>query len=178
MDEVNLLPEKQKPKRYWQVGPVSAAVTFFLCVAVVIGFEIALSTHRAKKRERQLSFSLDAKRAAINRTEKRILDVKQSLETLKQTIPSHPPWTDILIGLTKDLPEDLWLTSLSCHANQGSCSLVGMSTNPGAVFELLASLRRLPQFDFVDISSINKEVKQEREAVKYEITCKFAEPAA
>jgi Tfp pilus assembly protein PilN len=178
MDEVNLLPEEHKPKRHWRAGPLSAAVTFLLCVGLVAGFEICIPAHWATKRAGQMVCSLAAKRVAKSQTERKIQDVEKSLEPLEEIIVSHPSWSDVLISLTKSLPEDLWLTRLSLDANLGTCCLTGMTTNPASVFNLISSLRGLPQFDSVALSSINKEANQGREVVKYEITCKFAQATA
>lgn len=100
--------------------------------------------------------------------QKELLEHKIGLITdlkKKQTVPVH-----VLDQISRNLPEFLWLDSLSCSNNQ--ISIAGKATNFNAVSNFYNNLSRCGYF--VDV--VLGKTSEVTEGVSFSLVCKFSAP--
>jgi Tfp pilus assembly protein PilN len=110
------------------------------------------------------------KKAEAFKTQKALLERKINLITelkKKQAVPVH-----ILDQVSRNLPEFMWLDSLTANAN--AISIVGKATTYNAVSNLYDSLRQSGQFTDVVLGKTTEIA----EGVSFSLTCRYAPPGA
>lgn len=108
------------------------------------------------------------KKAEAFKKQKELLERKINLITelkKKQAVPVH-----ILDQLSRNLPEFMWLDSMT--ANSNAISIVGKATTYNAVSNLYDNLRASGQFLDVVMGKTNEN----GDHVAFSLTCKFAPP--
>ena len=110
------------------------------------------------------------KKAEAFKTQKELLERKINLITelkKKQAVPVH-----ILDQVSRNLPEFMWLDSLTANAN--AISIVGKATTYNAVSNLYDNLRASGQFSDVVLGKTTEIA----EGVSFSLTCRYAPPGA
>jgi len=110
------------------------------------------------------------KKAEAFKKQKEILERKINLITelkKKQAVPVH-----ILDQVSRNLPDFMWLDSMTANAN--AISIVGKATTYNAVSNLYDNLRASGQFSDVVMGKTNEN----GDHVAFSLTCKFAPPGA
>jgi len=110
------------------------------------------------------------KKAEAFKTQKELLERKINLITelkKKQAVPVH-----ILDQVSRNLPEFMWLDSLTASAN--AISIVGKATTYNAVSNLYDNLRTSGQFSDVVLG----KTTEISEGVSFSLTCRYAPPGA
>ena len=110
------------------------------------------------------------KKAEAFKKQKEILERKINLITelkKKQAVPVH-----ILDQMSRNLPDFMWLDSMTANAN--AISIVGKATTYNAVSNLYDNLRASGQFSDVVMGKTNEN----GDHVAFSLTCKYAPPGA
>jgi type IV pilus assembly protein PilN len=110
------------------------------------------------------------KKAEAFKTQKALLERKINLITelkKKQAVPVH-----ILDQVSRNLPEFMWLESLTANAN--AISIVGKATTYNAVSNLYDNLRSSGQFSDVVLG----KTTEISDGVSFSLTCRYAPPGA
>ncbi len=110
------------------------------------------------------------KKAEAFKKQKELLERKINLITelkKKQAVPVH-----ILDQVSRNLPEFMWLDSLTASAN--AISIVGKATTYNAVSNLYDNLRASGQFTEVVLG----KTAEISEGVSFSLTCRYAPPGA
>jgi type IV pilus assembly protein PilN len=110
------------------------------------------------------------KKAEAFKTQKELLERKINLITelkKKQAVPVH-----ILDQVSRNLPEFMWLDSLTANAN--AINIVGKATTYNAVSNLYDNLRTSGQFSDVVLG----KTTEISEGVSFSLTCRYAPPGA
>jgi Tfp pilus assembly protein PilN len=110
------------------------------------------------------------KKADAFKTQKELLERKINLITelkKKQAVPVH-----ILDQVSRNLPEFMWLDSLTASAN--AINIVGKATTYNAVSNLYDNLRASGQFTDVVLG----KTIEIAEGVSFSLTCRYAPPGA
>ena len=110
------------------------------------------------------------KKAEAFKTQKELLERKINLITelkKKQAVPVH-----ILDQVSRNLPEFMWLDSLTANAN--TINIVGKATTYNAVSNLYDNLRASGQFSDVVLGKTTEIA----EGVSFSLTCRYAPPGA
>ena len=110
------------------------------------------------------------KKAEAFKTQKELLERKINLITelkKKQAVPVH-----ILDQVSRNLPEFMWLDSLTANAN--AINIVGKATTYNAVSNLYDNLRTSGQFSDVVLG----KTTEIPEGVSFSLTCRYAPPGA
>jgi len=110
------------------------------------------------------------KKAEAFKTQKELLERKINLITelkKKQAVPVH-----ILDQVSRNLPEFMWLDSLTASAN--AINIVGKATTYNAVSNLYDNLRTSGQFTDVVLG----KTTEISEGVSFSLTCRYAPPGA
>jgi Tfp pilus assembly protein PilN len=110
------------------------------------------------------------KKAEAFKTQKELLERKINLITelkKKQAVPVH-----ILDQVSRNLPEFMWLDSLTASAN--AINIVGKATTYNAVSNLYDNLRASGQFSDVVLG----KTAEIAEGVSFSLTCRYAPPGA
>ena len=110
------------------------------------------------------------KKAEAFKKQKEILERKINLITelkKKQAVPVH-----ILDQVSRNLPDFMWLDSMTANAN--AISIVGKATTYNAVSNLYDNLRASGQFNDVVMGKTNEN----GDHVAFSLTCKYAPPGA
>jgi Tfp pilus assembly protein PilN len=108
------------------------------------------------------------KKAEAFKTQKALLERKINLITelkKKQAVPVH-----ILDQVSRNLPEFMWLDSLTANAN--AISIVGKATTYNAVSNLYDNLRTSGQFSDVVLGKTTEIA----EGVSFSLTCRYSPP--
>ena len=108
------------------------------------------------------------KKAEAFKTQKELLERKINLITelkKKQAVPVH-----ILDQVSRNLPEFMWLDSLTANAN--SLNIVGKATTYNAVSNLYDNLRTSGQFSDVVLG----KTTEISDGVSFSLTCRFSPP--
>ena len=108
------------------------------------------------------------KKAEAFKTQKELLERKINLITelkKKQAVPVH-----ILDQVSRNLPEFMWLESLTANAN--AINIVGKATTYNAVSNLYDNLRTSGQFSDVVLG----KTTEISEGVSFSLTCRYAPP--
>jgi len=110
------------------------------------------------------------KKAEAFKTQKELLERKINLITelkKKQAVPVH-----ILDQVSRNLPEFMWLDSLTANANV--INIVGKATTYNAVSNLYDNLRTSGQFSDVVLG----KTIEISEGVSFSLTCRYVPPGA
>jgi Tfp pilus assembly protein PilN len=110
------------------------------------------------------------KKAEAFKTQKELLERKINLITelkKKQAVPVH-----ILDQVSRNLPEFMWLDSMTASAN--AINIVGKATTYNAVSNLYDNLRASGQFSDVVLGKTTEIA----EGVSFSLTCRYAPPGA
>jgi Tfp pilus assembly protein PilN len=110
------------------------------------------------------------KKAEAFKKQKEILERKINLITelkKKQAVPVH-----ILDQVSRNLPDFMWLDSMTANAN--AISIIGKATTYNAVSNLYDNLRASGQFTDVVMGKTNEN----GDHVAFSLTCKYAPPGA
>jgi Tfp pilus assembly protein PilN len=106
------------------------------------------------------------RKAEVFKTQKELLERKINLITelkKKQAVPVH-----ILDQVSRNLPEFMWLESLTASAN--AISIVGKATTYNAVSNLYDNLRSSGQFNDVVLGKTTEIA----EGVSFSLTCRYS----
>jgi len=110
------------------------------------------------------------KKAEAFKKQKELLERKINLITelkKKQAVPVH-----ILDQVSRNLPEFMWLDSLTANAN--AISIIGKATTYNSVSNLYDNLRASGQFSDVVLGKTTEIA----EGVSFSLTCRYAPPGA
>jgi len=190
MIKINLLAERRAAKAKAK-GKTSAPLNFemggtqnlLLAGIMVVGLLIsgfwwwARVSELKRVREDKVTAEVELKRledvrkkAEAFKTQKELLERKINLITelkKKQAVPVH-----ILDQVSRNLPEFMWLDSLTASAN--AISIVGKATTYNAVSNLYDNLRASGQFSDVVLGKTTEIA----EGVSFSLTCRYAPPGA
>jgi Tfp pilus assembly protein PilN len=186
MIKINLLAERKAAKAKTATSfkfEMGGSQNLLLAGIMVVGLLVASGWSWARVSElgrvRQAKITAEAelkrledvrKKAEAFKTQKELLERKINLITelkKKQAVPVH-----ILDQVSRNLPEFMWLDSLTANAN--AISIVGKATTYNAVSNLYDNLRASGQFSAVVLGKTNEIA----EGVSFSLTCRYAPPGA
>ena len=186
MIKINLLAERKAAKAKAATSfkfEMGGSQNLLLAGIMVVGLLVAAGWSWARVSEldrvRQAKVSAQAelkrledvrKKAEAFKTQKELLERKINLITelkKKQAVPVH-----ILDQVSRNLPEFMWLDSLTASAN--AISIVGKATTYNAVSNLYDNLRASGQFSDVVLGKTTEIA----EGVSFSLTCRYAPPGA
>lgn len=193
IERINLLPSKQHGR------PATGSETrwFFLALAVAAVLVAALGTREIlrrgtlEKRRNELVGERDrllaeqqSATAAVGRRqtltgEKAALQAR--LDALAALQQGRRPWSELLVRISRLMPEGLWLTSLgSTVQGDGAQSALGLrfqgkAVSHDRVSELLGALEQDQVFQGVELTSTAKGTYLDREVVDFNISCRVRE---
>ena len=187
MIKINLLAERKAAKTKKAATSLNfemgGSQNLLLAGIIVVGFLVALgwwwarSAELARVQQEKVTAEVELKRleevrkkAEAFKTQKELLERKINLITelkKKQAVPVH-----ILDQVSRNLPEFMWLDSLSANAN--AINIVGKATTYNAVSNLYDNLRASGQFADVVLGKTTEIT----EGVSFSLTCRFAPPGA
>ena len=186
MIKINLLAERKAAKAKAATSikfEMGGSQNFLLAGIMVVGLLVAAGWWWARVSElgrvRQAKITAEAelkrledvrKKAEAFKTQKELLERKINLITelkKKQAVPVH-----ILDQVSRNLPEFMWLESLTANAN--AISIVGKATTYNAVSNLYDNLRASGQFSDVVLGKTTEIA----EGVSFSLTCRYAPPGA
>ncbi len=186
MIKINLLAERKAAKA--KSGPAfkvefGGSQNLLLAGILIIGLLVAGGWAWARnselKRVTQQKIAAQAelkrledirKKAEAFKTQKELLERKINLITelkKKQAVPVH-----ILDQVSRNLPEFMWLDSLTANAN--AINIVGKATTYNAVSNLYDNLRASGQFADVVLG----KTTEIPDGVSFSLTCRYAPPGA
>jgi type IV pilus assembly protein PilN len=186
MIKINLLAERKAAKA--KAAPalnfeMGGSQNLLLAGIIVVGFLVAAGWWWARSSElnrlQQVKIADEAelkrledvrKKAEAFKTQKELLERKINLITelkKKQAVPVH-----ILDQVSRNLPEFMWLDSLTANAN--AINIVGKATTYNAVSNLYDNLRGSGQFSDVVLGKTTEIA----EGVSFSLTCRYAPPGA
>lgn len=188
MIKINLLAERRAAKAKAKAGSsfsfeMGGSQNLLLAGIMVVGLLVSASWWWARvselNRVRQAKISAEVelkrledvrKKAEAFKTQKELLERKINLITelkKKQAVPVH-----ILDQVSRNLPEFMWLDSLTANAN--AISIVGKATTYNAVSNLYDNLRASGQFGDVVLGKTTEIA----DGVSFSLTCRYAPPGA
>jgi len=186
MIKINLLAERKAAKAKAASSfkfELGGSQNFLLAGIVIVGLLVALGWSWARSAElnrvRQAKVTAQAelkrledvrKKAEAFKAQKELLERKINLITelkKKQAVPVH-----ILDQVSRNLPEFMWLDSLTANAN--AINIVGKATTYNAVSNLYDNLRASGQFSDVVLGKTTEIA----EGVSFSLTCRYAPPGA
>lgn len=191
MIKINLLAERKAAKGKAKAAKASRSLNFemggsqnlLLAGIMVVGLLVsgfwwwARVSELSRVRQEKVTAEVELKRLAEVRkkaeafkTQKELLERKINLITelkKKQAVPVH-----ILDQVSRNLPEFMWLDSLTANAN--AISIVGKATTYNAVSNLYDNLRTSGQFSEVVLG----KTTEISEGVSFSLTCRYAPPGA
>lgn len=187
MIKVNLLAEKKAAKAKapsaFKLEGVGGSQNFLLVGILMLGVLVSGGLYWARSselqswRERRAANEVELARLAEVRKkaeefkrQKDLLEKKINLITelkKKQSVPVH-----ILDQVSKNLPDFLWLDSMSAGANQ--INIVGKATTYNAVSNFYDNL--LASGQFTDV--VMGKASEVPEGVAFSLACRFAPPAS
>ena len=186
MIKINLLAERKAAKAKAAASfkfEMGGSQNLLLAGIIVVGLLVAGGWWWARvselNRVRQAKVTAQAelkrleevrKKAEAFKTQKELLERKINLITelkKKQAVPVH-----ILDQVSRNLPEFMWLDSLT--ANSNAINIVGKATTYNAVSNLYDNLRASGQFSDVVLG----KTVEIAEGVSFSLTCRYAPPGA
>jgi len=186
MIKINLLAERKAAKAKAATSfkfEMGGSQNLLLAGIIVVGLLVAGGWWWARvselNRVRQAKVTAQAelkrleevrKKAEAFKTQKELLERKINLITelkKKQAVPVH-----ILDQVSRNLPEFMWLDSLT--ANSNAINIVGKATTYNAVSNLYDNLRASGQFSDVVLG----KTVEIPEGVSFSLTCRYAPPGA
>jgi len=184
MIKINLLAERKAAKAKAASSfkfEMGGSQNLLLGGIIVLGVLVAGSWWWARaseldrKRQEKVAAEVELKRledvrkkAEAFKAQKELLERKINLITelkKKQAVPVH-----ILDQVSRNLPEFMWLDSLTANAN--AISIVGKATTYNAVSNLYDNLRASGQFSDVVLGKTNEIA----EGVSFSLTCRYSPP--
>jgi len=182
MIKINLLAERKAAKAKAATSlkfEMGGSQNFLLAGIMVVGLLVAAGWWWARVseldrvRQDKISAEIELKRledvrkkAEAFKTQKELLERKINLITelkKKQAVPVH-----ILDQVSRNLPEFMWLESLT--ANSNAINIVGKATTYNAVSNLYDNLRGSGQFSDVVLGKTTEIA----DGVSFSLTCRFA----
>src|SRR5580765_8818387 len=187
MIKINLLAERKAAKAKKSAASfkveLGGSQNFLLAGILIIGLLGAVGWSWARyselNRVRQAKITAEnelkrldeiRKKAEAFKSQKELLERKINLITelkKKQAVPVH-----ILDQVSRNLPEFMWLDSLTANAN--AINIVGKATTYNAVSNLYDNLRASGQFSDVVLG----KTIEITEGVSFSLTCRYAPPGA
>lgn len=188
MIKINLLAERKAAKAKAKTAAslnfdMGGSQNLLLAGIVIVGFLVAAGWWWARNAElnrvQQAKIAAEAelkrleevrKKAEAFKKQKELLERKINLITelkKKQAVPVH-----ILDQVSRNLPEFMWLDSLTANAN--AINIVGKATTYNAVSNLYDNLRASGQFADVVLGKTTEIA----EGVSFSLTCRYAPPGA
>jgi type IV pilus assembly protein PilN len=187
MIKINLLAERKASKA--KAAPTAmkfemgGSQNVLLAGILVIGFLVAAGwswarmSELSRVQEQKVQAEAELKRledvrkkAEAFKKQKELLERKINLITelkKKQAVPVH-----ILDQVSRNLPDFMWLDSLTANAN--AISIMGKATTYNAVSNLYDNLRQSGQFTDVVLG----KTSEIPEGVSFSLTCRYAQPGA
>jgi Tfp pilus assembly protein PilN len=187
MIKINLLAERKAAKTKSATATfkfeMGGAQNFLLAGIMIVGLLVAAgwSWARISELDRVTQAKITAqaelkrleeirKKAEAFKAQKELLERKINLITelkKKQAVPVH-----ILDQVSRNLPEFMWLDSLT--ANSNAINIVGKATTYNAVSNLYDNLRASGQFTDVVLG----KTTEISEGVSFSLTCRYSPPGA
>ncbi len=186
MIKINLLAERRAQKakaatsfKFEMGGSQNLLLAGIMVVGLLVaaGWSWARVSELGRVRQEKVQAEAELKRledvrkkAEAFKTQKELLERKINLITelkKKQAVPVH-----ILDQVSRNLPEFMWLDSLT--ANSNAINIVGKATTYNAVSNLYDNLRASGQFSDVVLGKTNEIA----EGVSFSLTCRYAPPGA
>jgi Tfp pilus assembly protein PilN len=174
-------------------GPILIALMVLLLVAVGIAYIHTSSSldQKIRMNRRQKSYLIDQ----LSKVEKDLEEARKELEGLSKFDIKRVEWFGKLIGLSKTVPDDLWLTDLSIKTTKkrkresreverethliikGATGFAGESQPLNRIAQLISSLNSLESFqrDFEPVTLVSTQLsrKKDREFMEFEISSKL-----
>jgi len=186
MIKINLLAERKAAKVKAPTSmkfEMGGSQNLLLAGIIVIGFLVALGWSWARMTElkrvenEKVQAQIELKRledvrkkAEAFKKQKELLERKITLITelkKKQAVPVH-----ILDQVSRNLPDFMWLDSMSANAN--TITILGKATTYNSVSNLYDNLRASGQFTDVVLGKTTEIT----EGVSFSLTCRYAPPGA
>jgi Tfp pilus assembly protein PilN len=180
---VNLIPEEIK--RQWRLKRlktlfISIAVFYLASLGLVYGYQLTVLAKKEKEvvsleGEKGLLISRNVQyRELINKindTKKKEVELKRRLDTVSSLVEDHISWSTTLKVLSRDIPERVWLRSLSTSdkAEGKTLAFEGSALSHGAVADFVFMLENSAFFHDVSLTYTQKKEFNRKTIYDFEV---------
>ncbi len=173
MSDFNLLPSQYQSRWKVQWVPIIIVATIVVCTGSIMLMEWNLNRMRKDRTIIETSRRTSKDIADLEYLATRAESLKKDYATLEGLITSHPTWSNLLIGLSENTPEEVRLNSVSINAQRNLCNIQGSASGSPVVMTYKQLLEDLPYFDTAAISAMARNPEDKNSGVVYEISCEF-----
>jgi hypothetical protein len=177
MNDFNLLPSQYQSRWKVQWVPIIIVATIVACAASILLMEWNLSRMRRDQTTIETSRRRSKDTADLEYLSTRAESLRKDYGTLESLITDHPTWSNLLVRLSENTPEDAKLDSVSINAERNLCNIQGSAPGSPVVMRFKQSLENLSYFDVVAISAMARNPDDNNSGVVYEISCEFCKDA-
>ena len=188
MIRINLLPKEEKAQRQvsisFKAGDLVVPAILLVASALVIGgmglsqYSRATSLARSIAEVDEQSRALAPQIERVNRLAQERAELDLRLGIIAKLEKGRAQSVRLMDDLARCVPDHLWLTAATQDAGT-SLSLEGSSFSNLVVSDFISRLERSPMFANVELDFAERGVINDREVVKFRITCSVTpdEPA-
>lgn len=182
MPLINLIQEQRTGSRQRER---QARVFFFafmgITVVSVLGFGyLFLETERASRERSELGKQvarLEPMVKAISANQQQLSILAPKLTTLEDAQISTDRWTKILDHLSRNTPEEVWLTNIRCVANDVTkpvtMNITGISTSQDSVANFLIRVQACAELMNVNLKMTQEKLVDSKKAIEFEISAEI-----
>ena len=174
MNDFNLLPSQYQSRWKVQWVPIIIVATIVVCTGSIMLMEWTLNHMRKDQTIIETSRRKSKDVADLEYLSMRAESLKKDYATLEGLITSHPTWSNLLIGLSENTPEEVRLNSVSINAERNLCNIQGSAPGSPVVMTFKQLLESLSYFDTAAISAMARNPDDKNSGVIYEITCELS----
>jgi Tfp pilus assembly protein PilN len=177
MDGFNLLPEQYQKRRGARFVPVSAVVTLALALLCVVLMEHGVMARATRGAGLSLRETLAAREVELAQRRRDRQAMETQIKPLVAVLSRTPIWSNVFIDVAGVVKPDVQITRLSADTDRSLCSIQGRAETNSAVFDLVAALEALPDFETVTLAAVTKEEDAKSYSVHFEIVAGIRQAA-
>lgn len=182
MPLINLIQEQQSGSRLRE----RKARAYFLAFAGILSASVMgfgyfwVETDRAQREQDTLKKQvarLEPMVKAIDSNNAQLSILSPKLTTLEDAQVSTDRWIKILEHLTRNTPQDVWLTNVRCVATDPTkpvaLTLIGISTSQDSVADFLIRLQASPDLVNVTLKLTQEKFVDSKKAIEFEVAAEL-----
>uniref|UniRef100_A0A832MLN7 PilN domain-containing protein n=1 Tax=Eiseniibacteriota bacterium TaxID=2212470 RepID=A0A832MLN7_UNCEI len=180
MIRINLLPREEKAQRQtpvqFKAGDLVVPGAMLLAAGLVIAGTVVSQHSRAARLQKDIaeveaqSRALQPQIERVNRLAQERAELDLRLGIIAKLEKGRTQSVRLMDELAKCVPDHLWLTGSTQDAAT-SLALEGVTFSNLVVSDFMSRLERSPMFANVELEVAERGVLQDRDVVKFRITC-------